>query len=499
MRIFSKFFHIVTTIIGTLAIFIWFLTKWLTRNFGYELTAEQIMWHVSAPLIGVDLKIVQNGIRYLIIFIIVASIWIFCIYKLNYIVKFFCSSPSRATDHKSEFDHIQNYKKIISILFLLFLLSFSSLFYLFYKHSAIFQIKDYFIKRTPVPIEKDFFAKHYFVPTLDQIHFNQKKNLVIVLVESMENSFSNPLLGNSLTPNLDHFKQRSQYNQNMVEISGTDWTVAAMASWHFGLPLKIPADRNAYSSAFGQSHFLPKALSIFDVLEKNGYEQILLMGGNKIFSGIDNLHKHGNFKILDSSYWQDLGWDLNKYKGTRWGYSDKFTLERAKELFHSLSKQQKPFVLLISTLDTHAPHGYCPKDKIIFNDIRDPIIETDRLLGDFLNSIPKDTVQNTVIAIIGDHYFMGNPEFLIPVKNRSIYNAFYGNIPKFAKEKTLQKISALDIAPTLLESAGARWNNHQFGLGFSLFSDHPSYTTQYNEKELNENLKLPSSFYERFY
>lgn len=42
---------------------------------------------------------------------------------------------------------------------------------------------------------------------------------------------------------------------------------------------------------------------------------------------------HGHFEILDKNYWQQKGWNINKYQDTGWGFSDSFIFARAKEKY----------------------------------------------------------------------------------------------------------------------------------------------------------------------
>ncbi|MCM1129579.1 MAG: LTA synthase family protein [Alistipes senegalensis] len=322
---------------------------------------------------------------------------------------------------------------------------------------------------------------------------------MIVLAESLENSFSDSRIGSSLIPNLESFKKQSRHNLNQIQVHGTGWTIGAMTAWHFGVPLKLPVDGNNYSTKFGHTTFLPHATSIFDILAENGYEQVLLLGSKKAYSGKDNLYKHGNFRILDKAYWKKAGYDIDKFKGTDWGYNDAFLFARATEMYQELSLKGKPFVLVIETVDTHFPDGFCPEEEKVYYDIRDAIVKTDRELGKFLAENFARKTDDTVVAVLGDHLFMGNPVFLSPVRERTIFNAFAGDVPSFGKRKHSEKVSALDMAPTLLEAAGAKWGSSRFGLGVSLFSDDPSLVSLYGEQELNRLLAQYSAFYEALY
>ena len=85
------------------------------------------------------------------------------------------------------------------------------------------------------------------------------------------------------------------------------------------------------------------------------------------------------------------------------------------------------------------------------------------------------------------------------LKERRIFNLFHGDLPPVPEKKRDGYFSALDMAPTLLQAAGARWRNDQFGLGISLFSDRPTLLEQYGPEKLDEILSGWSPFYRTLY
>ncbi len=358
-----------------------------------------------------------------------------------------------------------------------------------------FHVYEYMTRSYGITENDDTIKKLYSVPTLGDVHFKNKKNMVLLLAESMENSFTDPALQQVLMPNMKRFQEMAIYNDAMINIYGTGWTIASLTGWFFGLPLKLPhgINGNSYISKRG---FLPGALSIFDILQKNGYELVLIMGTDKRFSGMDILFSgHGSFRILDKNYFIEMGWSLQEY-GTQWGFSDAFVLDRAYEEYHKLKNSNSPFVLLIETIDTHVPEGFCPAEKKKYHDIRDAIIEADANIAAFSEKIWKDDV---VYIVAGDHFFMSSPEFLSPVKTRTIFNLFHGDIPPVPNRKRHEHFSALDMAPTLLHAVGARWKTDQFGLGISLFSDQPTFLESYGPEKMNKILSSWSKFYATFY
>lgn len=485
-----------TILLGTIAISFLSASLWVQKTFG-DINIEQALWHLgNADLValGVATDFTTRLIKFIVFFIFLFFILFLAVFLNKKL--FLYTTKLIAKIRRKPYAPPQSYPHR-TITLVLFLSSLCICIFSLYKVEKQLHVYT-FINNNIAKNNFDAISKYYSIPTNTDIIFEKKNNLVIVLAESFENTFSHAN-GHPYTKQLDTFRALSTHNDNMRNVHGTGWTIAALTGWFFGLPLKPPAgiNGNRYISTKG---FLPNARSVFDIFRDNGYETVLILGSDKHFSGQDKLFSdHGKFRIFDKAYFKAAGWNLADYAGTGWGFRDSFTLARASEEYARLKAAGKPFVLIVETIDTHSPDGYCPEEHKIYHDIRDAFVETDKHLGAFSEQFFKNTSDNTVYILLGDHAFMGNPEFLPPNTPRTIYNLFYGAIPPLPENKRHEKISALDMAPTILQCAGAKWNNDQFGLGVSLFSSRSSLLQQLGTDKLNSILMGKSALYETFY
>ena len=147
----------------------------------------------------------------------------------------------------------------------------------------------------------------------------------------------------------------------------------------------------------------------------------------------------------------------------------------------------------------HAQNGYCPPEKRHYHDIRDALLEEDRLVDAFLAWHATHGNTQDAIAILGDHFFHGPTPFVEKEEPRTLYNAFLGNIPPLPPGKRAQAITAVDIAPTLRHCTGARWGHDRFGIGVSLFAPGPSLRETLGDAALRKGLEQYSPFFSDFY
>ena len=485
-----------------MASFIFYTYRWLTKTFG-SVEIEQIIWNAANNLTGVDFTLVRRLIRYLLKAIGVSLLWWFVVYKFEGLVKFVIWGALHPRQLIFLMGQLlltwrKKYKPAVYAVACL-VVSFVVLAVITARTATSLKIPD-FIRQLVSTSGDDFITVTYKVPQAKDIAFDKKNNVVLVLTESFERSFFDPDISSEpVKSRLLTFADNARQNFRMVNAYGSSWTIAAVTGWHFGVPLKLPkfVNGNNYHSRRG---FLPGAKSVFDVLHDNGYETVLVMGSNSDFSGMKTLFSsHGDFKIYDLSYWTRKGWDLKKYQGTGWGFNDQFVLKRAAEVYDELRKKGTPFVLFVETIDTHAKDGWCPGNQKKTHDVRDAFAWTDGNLFDFARHVDARADNGTVLGIVGDHYFMGQPSYLKPQTERKIFNAFWGAVPEVPELKQRQLFVALDMAPTILQAAGARWPNDQFGLGISLFSTDEGYAQRMGLGEFNNRLAEESALYRRFY
>lgn len=404
--------RLLTALAGILAIFLTGATLWAAKNFG-PMKLEQILWHiVNASAMGaMDRRILYRATGIGVLTFLAAAIWGWIVLDFSGLVAFsgrlwkkaaalarrtlrlFAPLPAVART-------VLKTSPVPSLC--LCLLSCVFLGIALWRFSTQFDLASLFTDTH----DQGLIAAHYSVPKLEEIVFasaargRQQKNLVVVLAESLENSVGNDNKGRNHIPFLREFRSIAAHADAMREVHGTNWTIAALTAWSFGLPLKIPRgiDRNGYGSKYG---FLPRAKSIFDVLKRHGYTLEVILGSSIGFSGKDRLFGgHGSFAMYDREHWSKT-YDPGAYGGTAWGYNDAFTFARGFEAYERLRASGSPFVLVIETVDTHAPFGFCPPERQRYHDIRDAYRELDRNLEAFVGRMLPTLGDDTVLVILG--------------------------------------------------------------------------------------------------
>lgn len=355
--------------------------------------------------------------------------------------------------------------------------------------------------------ESDFIEEHYADPDQVKLQFPQeKRNLVYIFLESMENTYGDPEAGDSMETNyIPELTALAEENISFshteglggaFSYSGTTWTASAMAAQTSGVPVKVDVTADAYGA---EEEFLPGIVAIGDILEQEGYQQVLLVGSDAQFHGREAYFKqHGNYTIVDTVSLKEEGRLAEDYQEW-WGFEDEKLFDYAKEELVRLAEEGKPFNLTMLTADTHFPDGY--SCRLCENEHEESYANvlscSSRQVAQFVDWIREQPFyENTTIVISGDHLTMdGN--FLEDVDTdyiRTTYNCIINAPIEPVKEKN-REFGTFDMFPTTLAALGVEIEGDRLGLGTNLFSAEETLTEAYGFEVLDEELQKTSEFY----
>lgn len=360
-------------------------------------------------------------------------------------------------------------------------------------------------------IEVSTFVDQNFVEANDKnLVFPKKpKNLIHIVMESMENSYYSKTEGGYLERSL--MPDMAQLTKENVSFSESD---------KFGGPYQINGATNSIAGIFNMQtgmFMAPVALSnnwnipyadlpnLGAILHKHGYENLYMLGGQKEFHQLgDYFTNYGKFNVLDLNTYRERGYVPKDYF-VFWGVEDDKLYEYAKTELTRLGTGKNPFYLLLENADTHNNGGYVsprmtetPSDKQYGNVIHYSQAETVKLVR-WIQQQPW--YKDTVILITGDHLSKDNTFFIGWDKsyNRSIINIIINGVPPKPGAKITQnrEYNPFDFFPTTVRALGITIKGNRLGLGTDLYSGQPTLLEKYGRKKINEESNKRSQYYEK--
>ena len=365
--------------------------------------------------------------------------------------------------------------------------------------------------------ETELYEDEYRDPSQVQITFpEQKRNLVYILLESMEVSYLAKEDGGAMDVNLiPELQQLAQENVNFShndsvggfrEVSGTSWTIGAMVGHTAGVPLKVPEGIADWQNGYGaDGNFLPGLNNLQTVLKENGYYQALMVGSDANFGGRKPYYEnHLVDKVYDYYTARDEDKIFDPYHFVWWGYEDHILFDYAKQKLTEISQKDQPFAFTMLTVDTHHIGGYicklCGDDHA--ESYSNAIACSSRQVAAFVAWLKEQPFyENTTVIISGDHCSMDKGYFDRNVEagyQRRVYNCFINAAAK-PTYTTSRQFCALDMFPTTLAAMGCAIEGNRLGLGTNLFSYQPTLMELMGYEEFNDHLSQRSPYYNQFY
>ncbi len=352
------------------------------------------------------------------------------------------------------------------------------------------------------------YEDEYRDPHNTAISFSQKRNLVYIYLESVENTYFSTSNGGinetSLMPELESLALKninfSNTNQlgGWLTLEGTQWTIASMIAQNCGIPVTLKIDDDKYEPG---EPYLAGADSLGRILNDFGYNNVLLKGSDVDFAGTSNFFDcHGDYTIYDYKTALAEEFIPEGYK-VFWGMEDSKTYQYATTILEKISQEDQPFNFVMETANTHTPAGYLepgvpePYDDQYSNVIADASTQIMAFL-DYLKD--QDYYQNTTVIIVGDHLSMYDEYFddIDETYLRTPVNLII-NSPATPQLTTNRLFSAVDMFPTTIAAIGGVIEGDRLGLGVNLFSDQKTLIEKYGFGYLNREIQKSSDFYER--
>ena len=317
---------------------------------------------------------------------------------------------------------------------------------------------------------EDYFAGSYVDPRHLTLHRERPKSLILIYVESLENTYSDPaLFGRDLLARLNALKTRGISFGDYRQMHGAHFTIAGLVATQCGLPLKSVALFGGNTQGEQVDHFLPRARCLGDILADEGYTNVFLNGSSLAFGGVGKFFRDHHYdKVVGREEWIRAGETPETMSG--WGLHDDDLLRRARAELGTLMKKRKPFNLTILTIDTHHPYGHlsarCAREgRADF----DGIVEcTAGQVADFIEYVAaKGWLDRVAIVVQGDHLAMGNTSYekLISNPNRTVFNLLIGGGKRLMKNT--DQVTHFDMLPTMLDLIGLKVEGDRAGLGYS--------------------------------
>ena len=363
--------------------------------------------------------------------------------------------------------------------------------------------------------QSTIYQENYVDPLAANITFpEQKRNLIYIYLESMENSYMDTESGGALQCNVMPELTALAGDEENINFSHTDgiggfqnmtgasWTIAAMVAQTAGIPLKVPIGLG--NNDYGQGSFLPGVHTLTNVLHNNGYYQTLMVGSDANFGGRKNyFEQHGLDETFDIFTARKEGIVPEGYY-VFWGMEDLHLFDFAKQKLTAISQQEQPFAFTMLTVDTHRTNGYvCEKCVGLWGEQYENVIScSSKQVAAFVDWIKQqDFYENTTIIIAGDHITMDEEYISRNVPDdydRTVYNCII-NSPITTQHNKNRQFVAADMFPTTLAALGCKIEDDRLGLGTNLFSGKKTLVEEMGYDAFEEQLAMSSRYYTKHF
>lgn len=353
----------------------------------------------------------------------------------------------------------------------------------------------------------DIYEKYYVDTNSVNVTLpKNKRNLIVIYLESMESSLFSKENGgafdNSIIPELEEIAKNNLNFSNTDLLGGaytltsTSFTISSITASTTGTPVNI----KLFDGYTKEKPFMKNVKSLGNILSDNGYNLELIQGSDKEFGALDLYTiDNGNYKVFDNNTAKEKGLVSEDYFEW-WGIEDKKVLEFSKEELKELASSNKPFFLMLFTMDTHFKDGY--QDNTCEKKYNEPLANSyacsSQMVSKYIDWLKEqDFYSNTTIVLMGDHQVMQDSFYKDHRDyDRVNYNAIINSVSEGNNKN--RKFSQYDMYPTILSSIGANIPGNKLGFGVNLYSNEKTLIEEIGKDKFNQELLKSSKYYDKY-
>lgn len=279
----------------------------------------------------------------------------------------------------------------------------------------------------------------------------QRKNVVMVFMESLSAKLMARFGGEGLTPCLDSLWRQSIAFSNFY--SAGNHTNQGLYATLYSFPTIMK--RNAMKGSA-----IPSYSGLPTVLQAEGYRTMFFMTHESQYDNMNAFFRSNGYEEIYSqeNYPRDR-------RLTHFGVPDDFLFGYALPVLRQAGEAGKPFFATLLTITNHPPYTlpayYHPQAK----DPERQVVEyADWAIARFMEAASKEAwFRNTVFVFLGDHGKMvGQADCELPESYNHVPLMIYG--AGLAPQERAGFCGQVDVAPTLLGLLGIPYVQNNFGV-----------------------------------
>ena len=306
------------------------------------------------------------------------------------------------------------------------------------------------------------------IPDRDNIRAVPGKNLVLVYLESTENSYLDQTRFPGLMPNTRALLKEAVVFEELQPSTNGVFTIGALFASQAGYDL---TDLHL-AGRFGNDGINPavgnRLCSMPGVLKKAGYFLSFMASNSLNFASTKVILTEFGYDDLWAA--EDLPQKIRQYYGFtgEWGgCRDSMLFRIGAEKFRTLSELHQPFLLTLMTIDAHHPDGVASSAGPVYalpgeepSQLLTAIHRTDLALGEFVANLKRHPAwKNTILFVVSDHLAMNNSTTIDILETNPRRRLLAFALNAGSPRRIAIEGKTFDLAPTLLELAGVRHNN----------------------------------------